>query len=133
MRTVQTQNRFGWPFILTTLRWLCLSAFRVVPFFKQAVCRSLAPLGDRILVRKAAKETQTASGIYLPADKTKSPNEGEVIAVGAGIRDVSGNLHAPILKVGDTVLLPTYGGTEVKVDGEELHLFREDDILGKFE
>mmetsp|Transcript_17007 Transcript_17007/g.24229 ORF Transcript_17007/g.24229 Transcript_17007/m.24229 type:complete len:104 (-) Transcript_17007:207-518(-) len=101
-------------------------------FRTRAICRSLAPLGDRILVRKAAKETQTSSGIYLPADKTKSPNEGEVIAVGPGLRDVSGTLHVPTLKVGDQVLLPSYGGTEVKLDGEELHLFREDDVLGKF-
>jgi chaperonin GroES len=100
--------------------------------YDQAVYRSLVPLGDRILVRKAAKETQTSSGIFLPADKTKAPNEGEVVAVGPGIRDVNGTLHTPTLKQGDVVLLPTYGGSEVKVDGEELHLFREDDILGKF-
>jgi len=85
------------------------------------------------LVRRAAKEVQTAGGIYLPEDKTKDPNEGEVIAVGPGIRDVSGNIHTPTLTVGDKVLLPEYGGMKVKVDDEEnLFLFREDDILGKF-
>lgn len=99
----------------------------------KTLARSLAPLGDRILVRRAAKETQTASGIFLPVDKTKSPNEGEVIAVGPGIRDVSGNLHVPTLKSGDKVLLPEYGGTTVKFDEDEYQLFREDDILGKFE
>mmetsp|Transcript_20804 Transcript_20804/g.30635 ORF Transcript_20804/g.30635 Transcript_20804/m.30635 type:complete len:104 (+) Transcript_20804:88-399(+) len=98
-----------------------------------ALARSLVPLGDRILVRKAAKETQTASGIIIPSDNVKRPNEGEVIAVGPGIRDVSGNLHAPTLKKGDSVLLPEYGGSMVKIDGEELNLFREDDILGKFD
>ena len=69
----------------------------------QALARKLAPLGDRILVRRAPKEVQTASGIYLPADKTKDPNEGEVVAAGPGERDVTGNLHATTLKVGDKV------------------------------
>ena len=98
----------------------------------QALARSLAPLGDRILVRRAAKETQTAGGIYLPSDKSKSPNEGEVVAVGPGIKDVSGNLHVPTLKAGDAVLLPEYGGSKIEVDGDEMYLYREDDILGKF-
>ncbi len=97
------------------------------------MARSLAPLADRILVRRAAKEAQTAGGIYLPTDKVKSANEGEVVAVGPGMRDVSGNLHTPNLKAGDSVLLPEYGGTKISVDDEELFLFREDDILGKFE
>eukprot|EP00586_Coscinodiscus_wailesii_P021053 CAMPEP_0172497310 /NCGR_PEP_ID=MMETSP1066-20121228/98022_1 /TAXON_ID=671091 /ORGANISM="Coscinodiscus wailesii, Strain CCMP2513" /LENGTH=96 /DNA_ID=CAMNT_0013269997 /DNA_START=162 /DNA_END=452 /DNA_ORIENTATION=+ len=95
--------------------------------------RSLAPLADRILVRRGAKEVQTAGGIYLPTDKTKVPNEGEVIAVGPGMRDVSGNLHSPTLKTGDKVLLPEYGGTKVTIDDDEMFLFREDDILGKFD
>mmetsp|Transcript_26892 Transcript_26892/g.58804 ORF Transcript_26892/g.58804 Transcript_26892/m.58804 type:complete len:105 (-) Transcript_26892:207-521(-) len=101
-------------------------------FATRALARSLAPLGDRILVRRAAKEVQTAGGIYLPSDKTKSPNEGEVVAVGPGIRDVSGNLHTPTLKAGDSVLLPEYGGSKIEVDGDEMYLYREDDILGKF-
>jgi chaperonin GroES len=97
------------------------------------VARSLAPLADRILVRRAAKEVQTTGGIYLPTDNVQSPNEGEVVATGPGMRDVTGNQHAPTLKAGDSVLLPEYGGTSVKVDDEELFLFREDDILGKFD
>lgn len=99
----------------------------------QTLARSLAPLADRVLVRRAAKEVQTAGGIYLPSDKVKNPNEGEIIAVGPGMRDVSGNLHSPTLKTGDKVLLPEYGGTKVNIDDEELYLFREDDILGKFD
>ena len=95
--------------------------------------RSLKPLGDRVLVRRAPKETQTASGIYLPSDTTKDPNEGEVVAVGPGEKDVSGNFHPVNLTAGDTVLLPEYGGTEVAVAEEELFLFRESDILGKFD
>jgi chaperonin GroES len=85
------------------------------------------------LVRRAPKETQTVSGIFLPTDKTKDPNEGEVIAVGPGERDVSGNLHPPTLKAGDKVLLPEYGGTKVKIAEDEFVLFRESDVLGKFE
>mmetsp|Transcript_11162 Transcript_11162/g.15714 ORF Transcript_11162/g.15714 Transcript_11162/m.15714 type:complete len:105 (-) Transcript_11162:185-499(-) len=95
--------------------------------------RTLAPLGDRVLVRRAAKEVQTAGGIILPSDKTKDPNEAEVMAVGPGERDVSGTLHAPTLKIGDQVLLPEYGGMKIKMEDEELFLFRESDILGKFE
>ena len=95
--------------------------------------RSLAPLGDRILIRKVEKETATASGILLPTDAGKDPNEGTVVAVGPGIRDVSGVLHGPTLKAGDKVLLPKYGGMEIEIDDEKLSLFREDDILGKFD
>lgn len=75
---------------------------------------------------------QTAGGIFLPTDAAKSPNDGEVVAVGPGIRDVSGNLHPPTLQAGDNVLLPEYGGSKVKIGEDELFLFREDDILGKF-
>ena len=99
----------------------------------QTALRSLVPLGDRVLVKRAPKETQTAAGIYLPSDKTKDPNEGSVVAVGPGERDMSGVLHPTLLKAGDTVLLPEYGGTKIKIDTDELFLFRESDILGKFE
>jgi chaperonin GroES len=101
--------------------------------FVQALARTLKPLGDRILVQRAAKETQTASGIYLPTDQTKDPNEGTVLAVGPGEKDVTGTLHATTLAIGDTVLLPEYGGMKVKFEDKEVFLFREQDILGKFE
>mmetsp|Transcript_3447 Transcript_3447/g.5047 ORF Transcript_3447/g.5047 Transcript_3447/m.5047 type:complete len:106 (+) Transcript_3447:46-363(+) len=94
--------------------------------------RSLTPLADRVLVRRAAKEVQTAGGIYLPSDKAKAKNEGEVLSVGPGMRDVSGTLHPPTLVAGDKVLLPEYGGTKIDLNSEELFLFREDDILGKY-
>ena len=115
------------------------------PFFNntniiptQALYRSLVPLGDRILVQRAPKVAQTSSGLYLPTDKTKAPNEGTVIAVGPGQTDVTGTLHPTTLKKGDTVLLPEYGGTKVDIDGSseaegEMFLFRESDILGKYE
>jgi chaperonin GroES len=94
--------------------------------------RKLTPLGDRVLVKKAQKEVQTASGIFLPQGQ-KDPNEGEVMAVGPGERDVTGMLHPTTLAMGDTVLLPEYGGTKVKMGDEEVFMFREIDILGKFE
>jgi chaperonin GroES len=84
-------------------------------------------------VKRATKEVQTASGIYLPTTATKDPNEGEVLAVGPGERDVTGAMHATTLKVGDNVLLPEYGGVKVKMGDEEAVLFRESDILGKFD
>jgi len=115
-------------FYLTVLTYLLL----IILIF-QALARSLAPLGDRVLVRRAPKETQTASGIFLPADKTKDPNEGTVVAVGPGEKDVAGTLHAVNVKAGDTILLPEYGGVKVKIGEEELFLFREQEILGKFE
>ena len=97
--------------------------------------RSLAPLGDRILIRKSVAETQTAGGILLPTDNAQEPNEGEVVAVGPGIKDVNGVVHVSNLKKGDLVLLPKYGGMEIEVgeEKEKMTLFREDDILGKFE
>lgn len=97
-----------------------------------ALRRTLAPLGDRILIRRAEKEVKTASGILLPTDNVKDANEGVVVSVGPGIRDVNGVLHVPDVKSGDNVLLPKYGGTEVEIGEEKLVLFRNDDILGKF-
>ena len=85
------------------------------------------------MVRRAAKEVQTASGIYLPTNNAKDPNEGEVLAVGPGERDVTGNLHNVNLTVGDKVLLPEYGGMKIMIEEDEMFLFREADILGKFE
>jgi len=84
-------------------------------------------------VKRAPKETTTASGIILPTDSTKDPNEGEIVAVGPGQMDVTGTMHATTLAPGDKVLLPEYGGTKIKLGDEEAFLFRESDILGKFE
>jgi chaperonin GroES len=75
-------------------------------------------LGDRILVRKSTKETMTPGGILLPSDNVKESNEGVVVAVGPGIRDVNGILHPVNLKSGENVLLPKYGGTEVEIGDE---------------
>lgn len=99
----------------------------------QSLLRTLAPLGDRILVRRAVKEAQTAGGIILPAAGGKDPNEGVVVAIGPGQLDVTGNLHPVTVEVGATVLLPEYGGVKVTIEDDEMFLFRESDILGKFE
>eukprot|EP00640_Fibrocapsa_japonica_P006263 CAMPEP_0113935990 /NCGR_PEP_ID=MMETSP1339-20121228/2996_1 /TAXON_ID=94617 /ORGANISM="Fibrocapsa japonica" /LENGTH=122 /DNA_ID=CAMNT_0000938303 /DNA_START=106 /DNA_END=474 /DNA_ORIENTATION=+ /assembly_acc=CAM_ASM_000762 len=94
--------------------------------------QSLKPLGDRVLVKRVTAKTQTAGGIYLPETKKDRPNEGEVVAVGPGARDQSGNLIPMDVEVGDKVLLNEYGGVNVKLDEDEFVLMRNDDILGKF-
>ena len=98
----------------------------------QALLRKFQPLADRVLVKRAPKEATTASGIILPTT-AKDPNEGEIVAVGPGQVDVTGTLHATTLAVGDKVLLPEYGGTKIELGDDEQFLFRESDILGKFE
>ena len=101
--------------------------------YTQILARTLTPFGDRVLVKRVEAQVTTAGGIYLPTTNAKDPNEGTVVAVGPGERDVTGALHAVNVAVGDKVLLPEYGGSKIKIGDEELFLFRESDILGKFE
>ena len=91
--------------------------------------KRLIPLSDRVLIRKA-KPVERIGGIVLPESAQKRLNHGTVLAVGPGARNREGALIPTTLKEGDNVVLSEYGGTEVEIDGEELHLFREDDILG---
>ena len=91
----------------------------------------LQPLADRILVKPIEKEEMTKSGIYLPDTAKEKPQEGEVIAVGPGKMSEDGKRIAMDVKVGDTVIYAKYGGTEIKVDDEELIILRESDILAK--
>jgi len=91
----------------------------------------LQPLADRVLVKPMEKEEMTKSGIYLPDTAREKPQEGEVIAVGPGKMSEDGKRIVMDLKVGDTVLYAKYGGTEIKVDDEELIILRESDILAK--
>ncbi len=93
----------------------------------------LKPLGDRLIVRAIEEEETTASGIVLPDTAKEKPQRGEVIAVGDGAIDDSGNRKPLDVKDGDTVLYSKYGGTEIKVDGEELLVLRESDVLAKVE
>jgi chaperonin GroES len=91
----------------------------------------LQPMADRVLVKPMEKEEMTKSGIYLPDTAKEKPQEGEVIAIGPGKLTDDGKRIAMDLKVGDTVIYAKYGGTEIKVDDDELIILRESDILAK--
>ena len=88
------------------------------------------PLHDRVLVRRIEAEEKTAGGIIIPDTAKEKPQEGEVVAVGPGVRDERGTVNALELKAGDRILFGKWSGTEVKVDGEELLIMKESDILG---
>lgn len=89
------------------------------------------PLADRVVVLPSEKEEVTKSGIYLPDTAREKPQEGKVIAVGPGRLSEDGKRIAMDIKVGDTVIYAKYGGTELKIDDEELIILRESDILAK--
>ncbi len=91
----------------------------------------IQPLGDRVLVKPIEAEEVTKGGIVLPATAKEKPQEGEVLAVGPGKRNDKGEPVAMDVKVGDTVLYTKYGGSEIKVDGEELIILSESSILAK--
>jgi len=91
----------------------------------------LHPLADRVLVKPTEKEGKTKSGIYLPDTAKEKPQEGEIMAVGPGKMTDDGKRIPMDLKVGDRVIYAKYGGTEIKVDEEELMILRESDILAK--
>ena len=88
------------------------------------------PLGDRVLVRRVEEEAKTKGGIIIPDTAKEKPQEGEVIAVGPGGRDDSGKLQPLDVTVGDRILFGKWSGTEVKLDGEDLLIMKESDILG---
>lgn len=88
------------------------------------------PLHDRVVVRRVAEEATTAGGIIIPDTVKEKPMQGEVIAVGPGIRNEKGNLLALDVKAGDRILFGKWSGTEVKIDDEELLIMKESDILG---
>ena len=91
----------------------------------------LQPLADRVLVKPIEQEEKTKSGIYLPDTAKEKPQEGKVLAVGPGKLSEDGKRIAMDLKVGDTVIYAKYGGTEIKIDDDELMILRESDILAK--
>jgi len=93
----------------------------------------IRPLNDRILVKRLAEEEKTAGGIIIPDSAKEKPAEGEIIAVGAGKLNDKGDRVPVELKKGDRVLFSKYGGTDVKLDGEDYLIMREDDILGVIE
>ncbi|OQW58941.1 MAG: co-chaperone GroES [Proteobacteria bacterium HN_bin10] len=91
------------------------------------------PLGDRVLVRRVEEDTKTRGGIIIPDTAKEKPQEGEVISVGPGHRDDDGKVTPLDVKVGDRVLFGKWSGTEVKIDGEDLLIMKESDILGVVE
>jgi chaperonin GroES len=93
----------------------------------------LRPLQDRVLIRRVDPETKTVGGIFIPDTAQEKPMEGEVISVGPGTRDDAGRLHPLGVKAGDRVLFGKWSGTEVKLDGEDLMIMKEADIMGLFD
>ena len=93
----------------------------------------IRPLHDRVIVKRMEEERKTASGIVIPDSATEKPDQGEIIAVGAGKKDDSGKTIAMDVKVGDRVLFGKYAGQSVKIDGEEVLVMREEDIMGVVE
>ena len=93
----------------------------------------LRPLQDRVLIRRVEPEAKTAGGILIPDTAQEKPMEGEVVAVGPGVRSEDGQLHPLDVKTGDRVLFGKWSGTEVKLDGEDLMIMKESDIMGLVE
>ena len=91
---------------------------------------SFRPLGDRVLVKRVEEEAKTKGGIIIPDTAKEKPQVGEVLAVGPGARDESGKRIEPDVKVGDRILFGKWSGTEVKIDGDDLIIMKESDILG---
>ena len=88
------------------------------------------PLHDRVVVRRVESEAKTKGGIIIPDTAKEKPQEGEIVAVGSGARDEAGKVVALDVKVGDRVLFGKWSGTEVKIDGEDLLIMKEADIMG---
>ncbi len=91
------------------------------------------PLHDRVVMRRVAQETRTAGGLLIPDTVQEKPTEGEIVAVGPGARNERGELVPLDVKAGDRVLFAKWSGTEVKLDGEELLIMKETDIIGVVE
>src|SRR5688500_4485306 len=91
------------------------------------------PLHDRVVVRRVESEAKTKGGIIIPDTAKEKPQEGEIVAVGSGARDEAGKLVPLDVKAGDRVLFGKWSGTEVKIDGEELLIMKESDVMGVLE
>jgi chaperonin GroES len=91
------------------------------------------PLHERVVVRRVEEDTKTAGGIIIPDTAKEKPQQGEIVAVGPGARDESGKVVPVDVKAGDRVLFGKWSGTEVKIDGQDLLIMKESDILGVLE
>jgi len=94
---------------------------------------NIRPLHDRIVVKRIEQQEQKQGSLYIPDSAKEKPQEGEVVAVGKGKRDDKGEIHPPDVKVGDRILFGKYSGSDIKMDGEEYLIMREDEILGVLE
>jgi len=95
-----------------------------------SVVTTFTPLHDRILVRRVEEEQKTSSGLYIPESAKEKPQEGEVISVGKGKSNDEGKVFPLDVKAGDRVLFGKYSGTEIKLDGDEFLIMREEEVLG---
>ena len=93
----------------------------------------IRPLHDRVLLKRLDEESKTSGGLFIPDTAKEKPIQGKVVAVGAGKRDKDGKIQPLEVKAGDKVLFSKYSGTEVKIDGDEHLIMREEDILGVVE
>jgi chaperonin GroES len=100
---------------------------------QKEVLMKFRPLHDRVVIRRAEGDTKSKGGIIIPDNAKEKPQEGEVIAVGPGARDENGALVPLDVKAGDTILFGKWSGTEVKIDGEDLLIMKEADIMGVIE
>ena len=91
------------------------------------------PLGDRVLIKRVEEEAKTKGGIIIPDTAKEKPQEGEVIAVGPGARNDAGQIQALDVKAGDRILFGKWSGTEIKLDGEDLLIMKESDVMGVIE
>jgi chaperonin GroES len=91
---------------------------------------ALTPLHDRVLVKRTESEEKTSGGLIIPDSAKEKPSEGEVVATGEGARKDNGELIAMAVKAGDTILFGKWSGTEVTIDGEEMLMMKESDIMG---
>jgi chaperonin GroES len=94
---------------------------------------NIRPLHDRVVVKRIEQSEQKQGSLYIPDSAKEKPQEGEVVAVGKGKRDDKGDVHTLDVKVGDRILFGKYSGSDIKMDGEEYLIMREDEILGVFD
>ena len=115
---------------LAALAPACESDLFVAIQRKEAAFMTFRPLHDRVLVRRLEAAATTAGGIIIPDTAQEKPQEGEIVAAGAGLRDEDGAILPLDVKAGDKILFGKWSGTEVKIDGEDLLIMKESDILG---
>lgn len=105
----------------------------MIAIFLEDTLMNIRPLHDRVIVRRTKEETTSPGGILIPDNATEKPAQGEIVAVGSGKITDSGDVRSLTINVGDRILFGKYTGTEIKVDGEELLVMREDDIVAVIE